>query len=67
MEATKKNWICGVSGHPIEIGDEYFVETIPSTGASNEYERFVKLEHAVLSEEEVQVKRDSGLIVTRTE
>lgn len=64
-----ENWVCGVSGEPINVGDKYVVETIaPENAEQKPYERKVKLGHVVLAknEENEEVPVDESLVQTRT-
>jgi hypothetical protein len=62
-----ENWVCGVSGESINIGDQYQVQVVPpQVEGQNPYNRYVLIAHANLTEEQIAAGVSDGSIVTRT-
>lgn len=53
---------CGISGRDFAEGDLYIEEVIPAQGSSAEYTRFVSVEAAGLSQEEIDEGTKAGTV-----
>ena len=68
MENQDVNYVCGLSGEPINVGDSFIVQTVPAENADQQsYDRLVKVAHLNLSDEDSAAKTADGTIKTRTE